>query len=69
MVYISGGLSDMYIGSEVPKNHILKDDEIYVKPAVTLYYQEGHSKIYYFDSFEDAKKFYDEITSTDRWQS
>lgn len=58
-----------YLGLEVPKNHILKDGKIYENPEVILYFQNNHSKVYYFNSFDEAKKFADKITAQGRWQS
>lgn len=58
-----------FLGLDVPKNHTLKDGSLYENPEVILHYQAGHSKTYYFNSFDDAKKFADEITAIGRWQS
>lgn len=60
---------DNYLGLEVPKNHTLKNGVIYENPEVILHYQADHSKAYYFNSFEEAKKFADEITALGRWLS
>ena len=58
-----------YLGLEVPKNHTLKNGVVYENPEVILHYEAGHSKVYYFNSFEKAKKFADEVTTLGRWQS
>jgi hypothetical protein len=60
---------DNYLGLEVPKNHTLKNGVVYENPEVILHYQADHSKVYYFNSFDEAKKFADEITALGRWQS
>lgn len=60
---------DTYLGFEVPKNHTFKNGIIYENPEVILHYQAGHSKVYYFNSFDEAKKFAAEITALGRWQS
>lgn len=58
-----------YLGFEVPKYHTLKNGVVYENPEVILHYQADHSKSYYFNSFDEAKKFADEITALGRWQS
>lgn len=58
-----------YIGLNVPQDHTLKDCVIYENPKVILYYQGDYSKTYYFNSFIEAKKFSDEITSIGTWIS
>lgn len=55
---------------DIPKNYILKDDVIYEKPNVTLWYIDNHNKTYYFESFDEAKQFADnitQITSINNW--
>jgi len=56
-----------YISEELPKNHTFKNGVVYENPEVILYYQEKYSKTYYFDSPNDAKKFFDKITAIGRW--
>lgn len=58
-----------YLGLEAPKNYTLKNGVLYENPQVILYYQSDYSKTYYFNSFDEAKKFSDEITKKGRWQS
>ncbi len=53
--------------TELPVNHILKDNTVYEIPEVILYYQGDYSEIYYFNSYDEAKKFADEITNVGRW--
>lgn len=60
---------DEYLGLEVPKNHTLKNGIVYEKPEVILHYQDSHSKVYYFNSFDEAQKFADDITALGKWQS
>ncbi len=62
-------LSDTYLGLKVPKNHTLKNGVVYENPEVILYYQADISKVYYFNSLDEAKKFVDEITAIGSWQS
>jgi hypothetical protein len=45
----------------IPVNHILKDNTVYEIPEVILYYQGDYSEIYYFNSYDEAKKFADKI--------
>ena len=61
-------LSDTYLGMEVPKNHTLKNGVVYENPEVILHYQADITKVYYFNSLDEAKKFTDEITAIGRWQ-
>lgn len=62
-------LFERYTGRAEMMNHTVKDGEIYENPEVVLHYQANHSKRYFFDSFEKAKEFADQITNTGRWQS
>lgn len=57
-----------YLGLEVPANHTLRNGVVYENPEVILHYQADHSKAYYFNSYEEAKKFADEITEFGKWQ-
>jgi hypothetical protein len=57
-----------YLGKKPIENHTVIDDDIYENPVVILHYQAGHSKTYYFNNFDDAKKFSDDITLTGKWQ-
>ena len=52
-----------YLGDKVPEHHFVKDGNIYEKPEVILHYQADHSKAYYFDTYEQAQKFAEEIVS------
>ena len=58
-----------YLGVKVPETHTLKNGIVYENPEVVLHYEAGHSKTYYFNSFDEAKKFADEITENGRWLS
>jgi len=58
-----------YLGTEIPKNHTLKDGVVYENPEVVLHYEAKHSKAYFFNTYNEAKKFADEITAQGRWQS
>ena len=59
---------DNYLGFKVPETHTLINGIVYENPEVILHYQAGHSKVYYFNSFDEAKKFTDEITEkSGRW--
>jgi hypothetical protein len=55
-------LSCTYEGLDIPKNHTLIDGVIYENPEVILYYQADHSKHYYFNTFDEAKEFVENIT-------
>lgn len=57
-----------YLGLEVPENHTLKNGVVYENPEVILYYQGGISKTYYFDTYEKAKDFYNEMTKNSKWK-
>lgn len=58
-----------YMGLKIPNNHTFKNGIVYEKPEVILHYQDSHSKVYYFNSFDEAQKFADDITSLGKWQS
>jgi hypothetical protein len=58
-----------YLGMNVPENHLIKDGKIYEYPEVILHYENDFSKTYYFKTYDEAKKFADEITETGRWIS
>lgn len=60
-------LFENYIGFDLPQYHTLIDNEVYNNPEVILYYQGNYSKTYYFDSYDEAKKFADDITKLGRW--
>lgn len=57
-----------YLGFNVPKFYTLINDEVYNNPEVILYYQGNYSKTYYFDTYDEAKKFADKVTELGRWQ-
>lgn len=52
-----------YIGDKVPENYFVKEGNIYEKSEVVLHYQCDHNKTYYFDTYEEAKKFTRKLTS------
>lgn len=52
-----------YLGSDVPEYHFIKDGDLYENPEVILHYQADHGKTYYFDTYEQAQKFAEEIVS------
>lgn len=58
---------ERYESKEAPKYHTIKDGQVYENPEVILHYQANHAKTYCFDSFEKAKEFADQITSTGNW--
>jgi hypothetical protein len=49
--------TEKFIGMIAPINYIIKDNELYEKPEVILHYQEGFYKKYYFESYDEAKKY------------
>lgn len=51
----------------IPKNHKLIDGIVYEKTNVILNYVNNTSKTYYFDTMNDAEKFYNKITDGGRW--
>ena len=56
-----------FICHGVPNNHILIDGVLYEKPEVVLFFEDGHKKVYYFDNYNDAIKFRDNLTSEKNW--
>lgn len=56
-------LRNEWHGTEVPKYHQLIDGKLHENPEVILHYQADHSKIYYFDTYEQAQKFVEDIVS------
>lgn len=48
---------------EAPENHIIKNNDVFKKPRVKIYYQNDHIKTYFFDTYEKAVDFYDEVTA------
>jgi len=57
--YVSGE----WHGTEIPKYHQLIDGKLYENPEVILHYQANHCKTYYFDTYEQAQKFAEEVVS------
>ena len=41
----------------------LKDNEFYVKPNVTIVYLDGKERTEYFDTYQEAKERYDELSN------
>lgn len=58
---------DEYYGFKVPENHILKNETVYEIPEVVLTYNDNITKRYYFNTFEEAKQFANQLTSNGRW--
>lgn len=56
-----------YLGDKAPVHHFIKGWAIYEKPKVILRYQAGHKKTYYFDTYDEAIRFKDEIVSVGTW--
>ena len=56
-----------YIGLIPPINHIATSSTVYVKPRVILNYEGDIAKVYYFESYEEAKKFANELTAGKNW--
>jgi len=50
-------------GTHIPEQHQVIDGKLYENPEVILHYQCDHSKTYYFDTYEQAQKFAEEIVS------
>lgn len=50
-----------YLGSKVPKGHVLVDGHIYRTPIVTLEFSNKQTRTLMFDNIEDADEFVDKI--------
>lgn len=61
------GWTGDYIGLTPPINHIMTSSTVYIKPRVILNYEGDIAKVYYFESYEEAKKFADELTVGKNW--
>lgn len=56
-----------FLSKEIPEYHVLKNGIIYEKPEVVLIFQSGVKKYEFFDTYESAKKYADEITKKGFW--
>ena len=61
------GWTGEYVGLEPPINHTMTSSTIYENPRVILDYQSDIRKVYYFERFEDAVKFANELTEGKNW--
>jgi len=57
------------IGMEAPKNHIIKDNQMFEKPKVVLGFQGNNTKKYFFDTYDEAKTFASNLTNDRKWIS
>ena len=60
---------DEYVGMNAPKDHVIIGNEMFEKPEVILEYQSNHFKKYVFDTYEEAKKFANDLTNDRKWIS
>jgi YHS domain-containing protein len=58
--------SSDYMGKEY-ENHTVKDGIVWADSTVTLSYQGGYSKTYFFKSEEKAKQFAESFAIGDKW--
>lgn len=59
--------TDNFLGEKIPNHCYLSESHIWIKPRVSLTYKDGYHKTYYFDTFEEAEKYSDSITSNGRF--
>ncbi len=50
---------DSFETTTIPKNLVLKNDTLYEKPIVTLYYESKAEKTYRFETLQEANEFMD----------
>jgi hypothetical protein len=58
---------DYYMEPEELEYYTIKDGKVFENPVVILHYQNDISKSYYFDDFESAKRFADNLTNDRKW--
>lgn len=56
-----------YYGDEVPDNHYIIDNIVYVKAKVVLNYIDDYSCKYYFETNKEAENFANQLTSNKYW--
>ena len=60
-------LTDCFIASDISENEFYENGEIYDKPSVTAYFTDDIRLKRYFDTYEEAVKFYNVLTRSGRW--
>lgn len=63
------GLNGYSFCSELPEEYILLNGVAYLKPRVSLFFQKGCIKEYYFDFTGDAIFFTNTLTTGKNWIS
>lgn len=56
-----------YFAGYIPENHTLKENVLYENPEVEIWFQDKSRMKFYFNSFEEAKRFEEKITKTGNW--
>lgn len=51
----------------LPFYYVIMDNKVMEKPRVTLYFQDNINEDFYFETYDDAKAFYHEITTSGVW--
>lgn len=67
-IYQTSFIGERFLKMNVPDRHTLNNVIVYENPSVELEYQGDHSKVYYFDTYDQAEEFSNQITSVGRWQ-
>lgn len=56
-----------YIGIDIPDNHVLIGEFLYIKPRVIIRMIDDCSKTKYFDTSKEAQMFAESITKDSKW--